>query len=171
MLINMFLIAAWIGQLVSFHDLSVKSCSGSDIRFADFKGKKVLVVNIASEHTLSDQIGDLETLYQRYHEHLVILAVPSGSFGKEGGSTSEVCNKLRFKYDFHFHLTAKSVVTGEGRIPLYQWIGSKDMNGLADIPIIGDFQKIMVDETGSITGIYSATEPVLGGAIEAAVSK
>lgn len=158
------------GQLFSFYDITVKSCSGSDILFSDFKGKMVLVVNVASEHALSDQIADLEVLYKKYQSGLVVVAVPSNSFGNEPDTGPEVCHKLRRKYDCSFIITDRSEVIGEKRIRLYQWIGAKEMNGLADIPIYEDFQKILVNGEGNVVGIYASAEPVLGGDIEAAIA-
>ena len=85
----------------SFYDLSALSIDGKDIDFKNFKGKKVLIVNVASECGYTDQYDDLQYLHRKYSDRLAILGFPSNNFGKqEPGSNIKIANSLELDFDF-----------------------------------------------------------------------
>jgi len=139
---------------VSFYNLQVTTTDNSPLSLSQFRDKKVLIVNIASESPRNTQLAALQSLKNRFGDSLVILAMPSNSFGHEPLSDSDI--KLSFQpYNNSIILLKKEMVTGPQANTLYQWLASKIQNKYFDIILTGDFEKILVDETGEIIGIFS----------------
>ncbi|MCP4311598.1 MAG: glutathione peroxidase [Bacteroidetes bacterium] len=141
----------------SFHDFTVKDIKGSDFPMSQLKGKKVLLVNTASNCGLTPQYKDLEKLYRKYKEKgFVIIGFPSNDFaGQEPGSNSEIAAFCTEKYDVTFLMMEKIVVKGKEIHPLYRWLTQKDENGLEDSKVAWNFQKYMIDEEGALVGHVS----------------
>lgn len=136
----------------SLYDFSLPSIDGGTIHFSDFGGKKVLLVNIATESTLSPQIMALEQLQQTYRDSLVVVAIPSNSFGYESGTNEQIRQKLRGQYGVTFLVTEKMEVTGDGASPLYQWLSAG--NGRFKVDVLGDFHKFLINRHGELMGYF-----------------
>ena len=148
----------------SFYDLSIQSLDGkSTIRFSDFKGKKVLLVNTASQCGYTGQYKDLQALYTRYSNNLVVVAFPCNQFGgQEPWANDKIKNFCSLRYDVTFPMTDKvNVKAGEDQHIIYQWLTQKKFNGKEDINIRWNFGKFLIDEKGRFVKYFpSQVEPM-----------
>ncbi|MGA9853122.1 MAG: glutathione peroxidase [Gammaproteobacteria bacterium] len=137
----------------NFHTFKVKTIDGKDQDLRDFKGKTVLVVNVASECGLTPQYRGLENLYREFKdEDFVVLGLPCNQFGQqEPGTEAEIKQFCSLNYQVSFPLTGKIEVNGAGTHPLYKWLKSE--TGGADIQ--WNFEKFLIAEDGSIVKRYS----------------
>ena len=149
-------------SISSVHKFSVKSLDGGTINFADFKGKKILIVNTASECGYTPQYKDLEALYEKYKEKLVIVGFPANNFGaQEPGSNSEIKSFCTKNYGVTFPMAEKISVKGDDTAPIYQWLTHKSENGVLDAEIKWNFNKFLLDENGHIIAKFdSGVEPL-----------
>ena len=142
-------------QKKNFHDFTVKDIDGKEFALSQLKGKKVLVVNVASKCGLTPQYKQLQELYETYGKEgkFVIIAFPANNFGKqEPGTNEEIKAFCTTHYQVTFPVMAKLSVKGEDVAPLYQWLTQKSENGQADVEVIWNFQKFMIDEKGNWVG-------------------
>ena len=124
----------------SIYQFTVAGLDGGTIDFASFKGKKILVVNTASECGYTPQYKDLEALYQRYKEKLVIVGFPANNFGgQEPGSNEEIKSFCQKNYGVSFPMAAKVSVKGDDMAPIYQWLSSKALNHVMDADVKWNF--------------------------------
>jgi len=139
--------------MASFHDFSVKTIDGQQKALKDYKGKPVLLVNVASACGLTPQYAGLEKLFREYKDKgLVVLGLPCNQFGaQEPGSEMEIKQFCSLNYDVSFPLTAKIEVNGAGAHPLYAWL--RDGTGGADIQ--WNFEKFLIGKDGHIIKRYS----------------
>ncbi len=146
----------------SIHAFVVNGLDGHDIDFSTFKGKKILIVNTASECGYTPQYKALETLYEQHKEKLVIVGFPANNFGgQEPGSNSEIKTFCTKNYGVSFPMAAKTEVTGEQIAPIYQWLTHKEKNGVLDATIKWNFNKFLLDENGFIIQKFdSKTDPL-----------
>ena len=134
----------------SFHDLKIEDIKGDTIYLNDFKGKYVLVVNVASRCGYTKQYADLEKLNQQY-ENLTILGVPCNQFAnQEPRSEKEILEFCTNKYDVSFPMTSKVNVKGKTKHPLYQWLTEKEKNKINDFRISWNFNKFLIDPQGNL---------------------
>jgi glutathione peroxidase len=154
----------------SFYDHSLQGINGTTINLNNYRGKKVLVVNIASGSSQVEQLAGLESLYQQHKDSLIVIAVPSNSFGKEPLDNQAIHQQLTATYSVHFLIATKSEVTGPSMLPLYQWLNSSIANGTMDTPVIGDFQKILVNGQGQIVGVFAHSEDPMGEMMQRAIT-
>ncbi|MDR0394535.1 MAG: glutathione peroxidase [Tannerella sp.] len=141
-------------QQKSFYDFTVKSISGKDFSLSSLKGKKVLVVNVASKCGLTPQYTQLQELYDKYGpDKFVIIGFPANNFmNQEPGSNEEIQEFCRSNYGVTFLMMGKISVKGEDIHPLYEWLTKKSGNGKADAEVKWNFQKFMIDENGDWAG-------------------
>ncbi|MGH8306966.1 MAG: glutathione peroxidase [Gammaproteobacteria bacterium] len=137
----------------SFHDFKLKTIDGQDQALKEFKGKTVLVVNVASECGLTPQYAGLEKLYREFKDrNFVVLGLPCNQFGQqEPGTEAQIKQFCQVNYDVSFPLTGKIEVNGAGAHPLYKWL--KDWTGGADIQ--WNFEKFLIGKDGKIVKRYS----------------
>ena len=148
-------------QSQGFYDFKVKTLEGKDFDFATLKGKKVMVVNTASKCGFTPQYKDLEELYQKYQEDLIIIGFPANNFmSQEPGSAEEIRQFCTANYGVTFPMMAKISVKGGDMAPLYKWLTSKAKNGVMDSEVKWNFQKYLIDEKGNLVDvIYSKEKP------------
>lgn len=146
-----------MAQSKSFYDFTVKTIDGKPFKLSELKGKKVLVVNVASKCGLTPQYAELQELYDQYKDkNFVIIGFPANNFmGQEPGSNEEIAQFCSLNYDVTFPMMAKISVKGDDIAPLYQWLTEKKMNGKQDAPVQWNFQKFMVDENGQWVGFVA----------------
>lgn len=147
-------------QEKSFYDFTVKTIDGKDFELSTLKGKKVLVVNVASKCGFTPQYADLEKLYETYKDdNLVVIGFPANNFlWQEPGTNEEIKSFCTLKYNVTFPMMAKISVKGKDKAPLYQWLTEKEMNGKQDAPVQWNFQKFMIDENGNWAGVVAPNE-------------
>lgn len=132
----------------------------------DFKGKKILLVNVASECGYTKQYTDLEKLYTTHKDKLVIIGFPCNQFGgQEPGTEEEIEKFCSSKYTVTFPLTTKIDVKGDNQHPIYKWLTTKSMNGVEDYKVTWNFNKFMLDENGQLIGYFNSKINPLDSAI------
>jgi len=152
-----------MAQNKSFHDFVVKDIDGNDYALSNLKGKKVLVVNTASKCGFTPQYEDLQKLYEKYKSsNFVIIGFPANNFmTQEPGTNSEIKEFCSSKYNVTFPMMSKISVKGDDIHPLYEWLTSKEENGVMDSKVKWNFQKYMIDENGKLIDVaYSRTNPL-----------
>ena len=147
-------------QKMNFFDFSVESISGEEIKLSQFKGKKILVVNTASECGLTPQYETLEELYKMYKEkEFVIIGFPANNFGgQEPGSNKEIASFCKANFGVTFPMMGKISVKGEGMHELYQWLTQKAKNGIENSEVEWNFQKYLIDQNGNYVAMVSPQE-------------
>ncbi|MEO6490027.1 MAG: glutathione peroxidase [Ferruginibacter sp.] len=139
----------------SIYQFKVESLDGNMIDFSSFKGKKILVVNTASECGYTPQYKDLQELYDKYKNKLVIVGFPANNFGgQEPGSNTEIKSFCEKNYGVTFPMAAKISVKGDDIAPIYQWLTHKEQNGILDAEIKWNFNKFLLDESGKMIAYF-----------------
>ncbi len=141
----------------SIYDFKVSSLEGKEIDFASFKGKKILVVNTASECGYTPQYADLQQLHVKYPE-LVIIGFPANNFGgQEPGSNEEIKNFCQKNYGVTFLMAEKVSVKGKNIHPLFKYLNAEAKKmGVNDPVIRWNFTKFLIDEEGKLLGVYDS---------------
>ena len=160
MLMAMVCTVSLQAQEKSFYDFTVKTIDGKEFPLSQLKGKKVLVVNVASKCGLTPQYAKLEELYEKYKDkNFVILGFPANNFlGQEPGTNNEIAQFCSLNYGVTFPMMEKISVKGKDIAPLYQWLTKKELNGKEDASVQWNFQKFMIDENGQWAGVVSPKE-------------
>lgn len=141
----------------NFYKLSANDIDGNKIDFSQFKGKKLLIVNVASKCGYTSQYKDLQELHKKYNDKITILAFPSNNFGfQEPGSNDQIEEFCETNYGIEFQLFEKSDVRGKNINSVYRWLSSINDNGWNDKSPRWNFFKYLVDETGSLKAVYSS---------------
>ncbi len=138
----------------TLYDFKATTIDGQPFDLSTLKGKKVLIVNVASKCGYTPQYAQLEELYKKYSaENFVILGFPANNFmSQEPGTNAEIKDFCTSKYDVTFPMMAKISVKGKDIDPLYSWLTAKDQNGVLDAPVKWNFQKFMISEQGQVAG-------------------
>jgi glutathione peroxidase len=144
----------------TLYDFKATTIDGKPFDLSSLRGKKVLVVNVASKCGLTPQYEQLEQLYEKYKDrNFVIIGFPANNFlSQEPGTNAEILEFCTSKYGVTFPMMSKISVKGKDMDPLYKWLTSKDENGIMDAPVSWNFQKFMIDEQGQIAGMASPKE-------------
>lgn len=139
-------------QTKSLHDFTVKDIAGDTCDFSLLKGKKVLVVNVASKCGLTPQYSQLQELYEKYKDNnFIIIGFPCNNFREqEPGSNSEIKEFCELNYGVSFPIMDKVQAVGDYKSPIYKWLTEKSENGKMDAEIRWNFQKFMINEDGQI---------------------
>ena len=145
-----------ISPLSPFYNLDAVANSGAAINFYLFKGKKVLIVNTASDCGYTKQFDALQELHEKFGNQLVVLGFPSNDFKEqEKGSDEEVAAFCKINFGVTFPLMKKSVVRKtEGQNAVYKWLSSKEQNGWNDKAPEWNFSKYLIDENGVLTHYF-----------------
>jgi glutathione peroxidase len=145
----------WLIMATSIYDFKVPGLEGKEINFADYKGKKILIVNTASKCGLTPQYEGLETLYKTYKDKLVIVGFPANNFGdQEPGSNSEIGEFCKRNYGVTFPMAEKVSVKGGDTHPLFQYLNAEAKQLGAEDPIQWNFTKFLVDENGKLVKVF-----------------
>jgi glutathione peroxidase len=136
----------------NLYDFQVQAIDGSDFDLASLKGKKVMIVNTASECGLTPQYEQLQELYTELGgDNFEIIGFPANNFGaQEPGENEEIAAFCSKNYGVDFPMMAKVSVLGDDQCELYQWLTKKSMNGLADHTVKWNFHKFLIDEEGNL---------------------
>lgn len=140
----------------SFYDLSATQIDGKEIKFADFKGKKLLLVNTASDCGYTNQYADLQKLYEDFSNKLVVIGFPANDFKEqEKGTDEEIAQFCQKNYGVTFPIMKKSVVIkSEQQNPVYQWLTDSSKNGWCNQQPSWNFSKYLLDENGVLTNYF-----------------
>ena len=141
----------------SIYDFKVPALDGSTIDFAAYKGKKILIVNTASECGYTKQYEGLEALYKKYQDKLVIVGFPANNFGgQEPGSNDQIKEFCKKNYGVSFPMAAKISVKGDDMAAIYKWLCNKSENGVLDAEIKWNFNKFLLDEKGNLLNYFES---------------
>ncbi|MCW3092115.1 MAG: glutathione peroxidase [Ferruginibacter sp.] len=149
--------------LVSIYSLLAVGNNGKPVHISDFKGKKILLVNTASDCGYTGQYATLETLYRQHANNLVILGFPANDFKEQEKGTDEtIASFCKVNYGVTFPLMQKSkVVKGADQNEIFQWLSDKNKNGWNDQAPTWNFCKYLVDEQGKLVHFFaSSVEPL-----------
>ena len=170
MLLSIFHLNAKENTMQSIYDFKVKTIDGTQTTLAPYKGKVMLIVNVASKCGFTPQYDGLEALYKKYEARgFVVLGFPCNQFGhQEPGTEAEIHNFCRVNFGVTFPMFAKIDVNGDGADPLYKYLKSAKSGILGSKAIKWNFTKFLVDREGNVVERFApSTEPAaLEGAIE-----
>jgi len=157
-LLAVFAAVAFVAPPKNFFNFKAKDIIGQEVSLSQYKGKVVLVVNLATQCAFTPQYRDLQALYEKYGEHgLVVLGFPSNSFGgQEAGTNEEIKQFCTQKFAITFPMFSKISVTGDDIHPIYQFLTNKTENGKFDAPVEWNFQKFLIDRDGNVVKCYKS---------------
>jgi glutathione peroxidase len=155
----------------SIYDFKVAGLDGTDIDFSQYKGKKIMIVNTASKCGNTPQYAELEKLYEKYKDKLVIVGVPANNFGEqEPGTNADIKEFCTKNYGVTFPMAEKASVRGEDIAPLFKYLveqskelaksvpsdNSKDLvwKKFLQDPVIWNFTKFLLDENGKLIAVF-----------------
>ena len=155
----------------SIYDFKVPGLDGTNIDFSKYKGKKIMIVNTASMCGNTPQYADLEKLYEKYKDKLVIVGFPANNFGEqEPGTNTEIQEFCKKNYGVSFPMAEKVSVKGDDMAPIYKWLvdqsrelakaekgtTSKDLvwKRYLQNPVDWNFTKFLLDEKGNLIAVF-----------------
>ena len=147
---------------MSIYNFNIQDIDGKEISMSKYKGKVILIVNVASQCGFTPQYEGLEKLYQKYkNDNFMILGFPSNQFSQqEPASNDKIKIFCTTTYDVHFDMFAKIDVNGDNAIPLYKYLKKEQTGFLWTESIKWNFTKFLVDADGNVIKRYgSSTEP------------
>jgi glutathione peroxidase len=146
--------------MTSVYDFSAKTIDGDEQKLSAYKGKTVLVVNVASKCGFTPQYKGLEALYEKFKDKgLVVLGFPCDQFGhQEPGDENEIKNFCSLNYDVKFPLFAKIEVNGANTHPLYKYLKAQAKGLLGSESIKWNFTKFLIDRNGAVRTRYAPTD-------------
>ena len=140
----------------SIYDFKINSLEGKEIDFSQFKGKNLLIVNVASQCGYTPQYADLEKLHEEFGDKVVVLGFPANNFGgQEPGSNLEIAEFCQKNYGVKFQMFEKISVKGDDQHPLYQWL--KEKTGQEPS---WNFCKYLVKPDGTVKFFPSKVKPL-----------
>jgi len=154
-------------------DFQVRDIDGNEVKLKKYKGKVLLVVNVASKCGYTTQYEGLQETYNKYKDKgFSTLAFPANNFGgQEPGTAAEIKEFCESKYKVTFPLFAKISVKGADQDPLYQFLTSKETNPEFAGDITWNFNKFLVDRKGKVVARFTSKDKPEGEAITAAIEK
>ena len=139
----------------SIYDIKLISLFNEPIDLNQFQGKKILFVNVASKCGFTHQYKGLQKLYENYEDKLMIIGLPCNQFAfQEPGNSKTINAFCKVNYGVDFIITEKVKVFGFYKHSIYQWLTRKSNNGVYNSRVSWNFQKYLVDETGSLIGLF-----------------
>ena len=157
----------------SFYDLEAKLNSGDTLKFSVLKGKKILIVNTASDCGFTGQYAELQNLYEKKKNELVIIAFPANDFkDQEKGTDEEIAEFCKQNFGLSFPLVKKTtVIRGPDQHPVYRWLTDPAENGWNSREPEWNFSKYLVNEEGELTGYFGASISPLDKEVINAIDK
>lgn len=146
---------------ISFYDLKAKTLEGQIVDFSSFRGKKVLLVNTASECGFTPQYEALQGLHKKYGHKLVVVGLPTNDFlGQEPLDNASIGTFCARNYGVDFLMLEKCSSRGPNQHPVFAWLTQQQLNGRSSSRVWWNFQKYLVNENGQLIDYYfSFTKP------------
>lgn len=157
----------------SMYEFTMKDIDGKDVKLDTYKGKVVMVVNVASKCGYTPQYEGLEAIYKKYKDQgFVILGFPANNFmGQEPGTEKEIKEFCSTKYGVSFPMFSKISVTGKDQHPLYTFLTSKESNPNFGGDITWNFNKFLIDRGGNIVARFATADKPESESVTAAIEK
>jgi len=142
----------------SFYDLRAQTIDGEEFLFSELKGKRVLIVNVASKCGYTPQYEELQKLHEQYGgEDFIILGFPANDFGfQEPGSEAQIKSFCSKNYGVSFQMMSKVKTNRSRGHQVYQWLCNKAQNGVEDAKVSWNFNKFLIDENGNWVAHYES---------------
>jgi glutathione peroxidase len=139
----------------TFFDFKINSINGEELDLSSFKGKTILLVNVASKCGFTNQYDDLQKIYDDFRDKgLIVIGIPTNQFGgQEPGSEKEIKNFCETNFNITFPMTSKYEVKGANAHPIYIW--AKDTFGKSTVPK-WNFHKILINKNGKIEDTFAS---------------
>ncbi len=139
----------------SFYDFKMKDLNGKEVDFSEFKGKKLLLVNVASKCGYTKQYAQLQELYAEHGDDILILGFPANNFGgQEPGSNEEIKDFCSTEFGVTFPMFEKISVAGFDKHPLYRWLSDASQNGWNNEEPSWNFCKYFINEKGELVKFF-----------------
>ncbi|MCX6275808.1 MAG: glutathione peroxidase [Bacteroidetes bacterium] len=140
----------------SIYDYKIEGIDGKEIDFSAYKGKKILLVNTASECGFTPQYDGLQKLSEKFRDVLVVIGLPSNNFGaQEPGGEEEILSFCQTNYGVTFPLTKKIDVVGNNKHDIFRWLTTKELNGWNEKDPNWNFCKYLISENGNLLHFFS----------------
>jgi glutathione peroxidase len=140
-----------------FPNFDLKTLDGRTVHTQDFKGKKIIILNVASECGYTPQYSDWQKFYDANKEDAVVLGFPCNDFGaQEPGGADEIQNFCQKNYGVTFPILEKTSVRGDNQSPVYQWLSAPEQNGWNDAEPSWNFCKYLIDEDGKLVRFFGS---------------
>ena len=142
----------------SIYDYEIEKLNSDEVlKLSEFKGKKILIVNVASKCGYTPQYEGLQALYEKYQDQLAIIGFPCNQFmWQENGSEEQIAKFCKLNYGVTFPITTKINVKGSNKHPIYNWLTSKELNDKDDYSVSWNFNKFLISEKGELLEYYSS---------------
>ncbi|WP_114751008.1 glutathione peroxidase [Pleomorphovibrio marinus] len=149
-------------MIESIYEVKMNDIDGEEVDFSTFKGKKLLLVNVASKCGYTPQYEGLQELHEKHGDKLVVMGFPANNFGgQEPGSLEEIKSFCSSTYGVTFPMFEKISVKGVDKHPLYRWLSDKEMNGWNNTEPSWNFCKYLIDEEGKLVKFFpSSVKPM-----------
>ena len=156
-LISILNAEGYTSSMKSFYDLQLNDINGDKIDLQSFKGKKILLVNVASKCGYTAQYADLQELYETHGDKLEIIGIPCNDFGRqEPGSANEIQKFCKLNYGVTFTLAEKQKIKSKPMSGIYQWLSDPNLNGWNSSLPSWNFCKYVINETGELTHFFKS---------------
>jgi glutathione peroxidase len=161
-----------IQPLQSFYSLSAQLNNGTLLSFSSLKGKKLLLVNTASDCGYTNQYTDLQKLYEDYQDRLTVIAFPANDFKEqEKGSDEEIRNFCKINFGVTFPIALKGPVKGNSQQRVFQWLTDKTKNGWNNQLPSWNFSKYLVNEEGVLMNYFDPAISPLSEEVKKAIEQ
>ncbi len=141
--------------VTGIYDFKVKSLDGKPMDLAQFKGKKLLIVNTASKCGYTKQYADLQELHEKFGSKITVVGFPANNFGgQEPGSNEEIASFCKKNYGVSFPMAEKVSVKGEDIHPLFKYLTEEAAKLGEKEPIKWNFTKFLIDENGKLLAVF-----------------
>ncbi len=142
----------------SFYDLKATSLDGKEIMMSQYKGKKIIILNVASKCGYTPQYADWQKFFDQHHDQAVVLGFPCNQFlYQEPGSAADIGSFCQKNYGVTFQMFDKIAVKGKEQSPIYQWLTDKNLNGWNTEAPSWNFCKYLIDEKGNLTHFFGSS--------------
>jgi glutathione peroxidase len=156
-MLKLLILIGAIFLATTIYDFKVPSLNGGSIDLSAYKGKKILIVNTASECGFTPQYAELQELYKKYDNKLVIIGFPANNFGgQEPGSNSDIKTFCEKNYGVTFPMAEKVSVKGKDIHPLFKYLSDEAAKLGITEPIKWNFTKFLVDEKGKLIAVFDS---------------
>jgi glutathione peroxidase len=141
----------------SFYDFTVNDLSGKPVSLKEYKGKTVVLINVASKCGFTPQYADWQKFHEKYGDKIAVLGFPANNFmSQEPGSSEEIAEFCQKNYGVTFRMFEKIEVSGKDKAPLYNWLSNKDLNGWNDKEPSWNFCKYLINKDGKLTHFFES---------------
>lgn len=141
----------------SLYNFKLKSLDGKEIDLSTYKGKKVVIINVASKCGYTPQYADWQQFHESHGDKVAVLGIPANNFmHQEPGGNEEIASFCQKNYGVTFQMFEKVDVIGNTQHPLFQWLSSKELNGWNDKAPTWNFCKYVINEEGAVTHFFAS---------------